>query len=112
MHFLLDSSFGHSLLALKAVDKVVEKDAELLGKEMCLKVQELLWKEFGHQDEGVLPEDEIKNLLIGSNRVMDYALLLELQVIKLKHYALHIFNAAVTGVACDKLLDILEATLS
>ena len=76
--FSIGSLLSHSLLVLEAMDKVVEKDAELLGKEMGLKVQELLWKEFRHREEGVFPKDEIKNLLIGSNRVMDYALSLEL----------------------------------
>ena len=64
-------------------------------------------------NEGVLPKDEIKNLLISFNRVMDFnALTLELRVIKLKQHVSWIFNSAVTGAACGKLLDILEATYS
>ena len=105
----MGTSLSHSLLVLEAIDKVVEKDAESLGKEIGLKVQELLQKEFRHKDEGVLPEDEIKNLPI-SSRVMDYVLSLELQVIKLKQYALCILNAAIMGTTCSKLLDILEVT--
>ena len=58
----------------------------------------------------VLPEDEIQNLLVGSNHIMDYALTSELQVIKLKQHTLRVFNSAVTGAACGKLLDILECT--
>ena len=110
--FSVDNLLGHSFLALEAMDKVVKKDAESLGKEMGLKVQELLQKEFRHKDEGVLPKEKIKNLLISSNRVMDYVLSLELQVIKLKQYALHIFNAAITGTTCNKFLDIFEVTYS
>ena len=49
---IVRNSLGHSLLALEAVDKVVEKNTKSLGKDMSLKVQELLWKEFGHQMKG------------------------------------------------------------
>ena len=58
----------------------------------------------------VLPEDEIQNLLVGFNCIMDYALTLKLQVIKLKQHTVRVFNSAVTGTVCRKLLDILVYT--
>ena len=81
----------------------------MLGNELLLKAQEMMKKGYGNQDEGTLPEDEIQQMLIGANRIMDYALSLDIQLICLKQHALHVFNSAVTGDTCHCLLDIPEA---
>ena len=104
-----ESSLGHSLLALEAIDWVVSKDAESLCQDLLLKTQEMMKKEFSHIEEGCLPENEIQCLLLGANRIIDYALSMDMQLIKLKQHALRIISAAITGSACCKLLDILEA---
>ena len=101
---------GHSLLALKAIDKVACKDAESLGQDLLLKTQEMMKKEFGHVDEGCLPKTEIQHVLLGVNRILDYALSMDMQLIKLKQHALWVISAAITASACEKILDILEAT--
>ena len=105
-----EGSLGHGIIALEAVDKVISEDVEGLGEDMMLKVQDLMSREFEHKDHTILPEDEIQRLLMGANRVIDYALTLELQVIKLKQHTLRIINTAPISSACEGLLDLLQNT--
>ena len=103
-----EGSLGHGIVALEAVDKAICEDVEGLGEDMMLKVQDLMSREFGHKDHAMIPEDEIQRLLVRANRVIDYTLTLELQVMKLKQHALRIINTALIGSACRRLLDLLQ----
>ena len=101
---------GHSSLALEAIYKAASKGAEALGQDLLLKTQEMMKKELGHADEGCLPETEIQCMLLGVNRILDYAPSMGMQMIKFEQHALWVISVAITGSACRKLLDILKAT--
>ena len=49
-------------------------------------------------------------MLLGANRILDYVFSMDMQLITLKQHALWVISVAITGSACRKLLDILEAT--
>ena len=83
-------------------------DAKELGLDLIAKIHQLQEAHWGHEDSANLDEGSIKAYLVGANRLMEFALSMEIEIINLKKEALQMYNIALGGAACGKLLRILE----
>ena len=83
-------------------------DAKELGLDLIAKIHQLQEAHWGHEDSANLDEGSIKAYLVGANRLMEFALSMEIEIINLKKEALRMYNIALGGATCGKLLRILE----
>ena len=108
---LLTISVGtkaYSLAALAAFDAAQLPSTKLLGEECLKQIQDLQIAHWGTEHVGILQEDAIQTLIMGANRLLDFSLSMEQTIIDLHQSALRVYNIALGGQACGKLLDLLE----
>ena len=99
---------AYSLAVLAAFDAAQLPLTKLLGEECLKQIQDLQIAHWGTEHVGILQEDTIQTLIMGANRLLDFLLSMERTIIDLHQSALQVYNIALGGQACGKLLDLLE----
>ena len=99
---------AYSLAALAAFDAAQLPSTKSVGEECLKQIQDLQIAHWGTEHVGILPEDTIQTLIMGANRLLDFSLSMERTIIDLRQSALRVYNIALGGQACGKLLDLLE----
>ena len=99
---------AYSLAALPAFDAAQLLSMKSLGEECLKQIQDLQIAHWGTKHIGILQEDTIQTLIMGANRLLDFSLSMERTIIDLHQSALRVYNIALGGQACGKLLDLLE----
>ena len=108
---LLTISVGtkaYSLAALAAFDAAQLPSMKSLGEECLRQIQDLQIAHWGTGHVGIHQEDTIQTLIVGANRLLDFLLSMERSIIDLHQSALRVYNIALGGQTCQKLLDLLE----
>ena len=99
---------AYLLAALAAFDAAQLLSMKSLGEECLKQIQDLQIAHWGTKHVGILQEDTIQTLIMGANRLLDFLLSMEQTIIDLHQSALRVYNIALGGQACRKLLDLLE----
>ena len=99
---------AYSLAALAAFDAAQLPSMMSLGEECLKQIQDLQIAHWGTKHIGILQEDTIQTLIMGASRLLDLSLSMERTIIDLCQSALRVYNIALGGQACGKLLDLLE----
>ena len=99
---------AYSLAVLAAFDVAQLPSMKSLGEECLKQIQDLQITHWGTEHVGILQEDTIQTLIMGANRLLDVSLSMERTIIDLHQSALRVYNIALGGQACGKLLDLLE----
>ena len=99
---------AYSLAVLAAFDAAQLPSTKSLGEECLRQIQDLQIAHWGTEHVGILQEDTIQTLIMGANRLLDFLLSMERTIIDLHQSALRVYNIALGGQACGKLLDLLE----
>ena len=106
--FSANGGKSHNLEALTHFDISKLLDACIIGADILHQMQELQIRHWGHEDIGCIPEDTMQQLILGANRILDVAISLEKEALTLKQQGLHLWNMAIGGQACGRMLQILE----
>ena len=83
-----------------------------IGEDCFKQIQDLQIAHWGTEHVGILLEDTIHTLIMGANRLLDFSLLMGQTIIDLHQSALRVYNIALGGQACGKLLNLLENIFS
>ena len=67
----------YSLAALAAFDAAQLLSMKSLGEECLKQIQDLQIAHWGTEHVGILQEDNIQTLIMGTNRLLDFSLLME-----------------------------------
>ena len=93
---------------LAAFDASKLPSTKTLGEDCLRQIQDLQITHWGTEHVGLLQEDAVQTLIMGANRLLDFSLSMERTIIELRQSALRVYNVALGGQACGKLLDLLE----